>query len=782
MEARSTSISQSGFGPGGRARARTRGVVCAALAAACVSACLRPPAGDGATSASGSSTSPGPSSQGSVDSVPYSWKSVTILGGGFVTGLIYSPVSKGILYARTDIGGAYRYDFKDRSWIPLTDFLGQQDAHFMGIESMAADPVKADRVYMAVGMYTKSWAEPGGFMRSDDRGDTWKVIRTPNLRMGGNEDGRANGERLAVDPNQPKVLYFGSRMNGLWKSEDEAETWSQIEGFPIKNDEKALGISFVVFDSRSGKPGQPTPVIYAGVARPEAALYRSADAGKTWKPLPKQPTGFLPARAALDRDGTLYVAYGIGPGPYGVPDGALYRFDPKTGAFTDIAPIKPKEGDTFGWGAVTVDAAHPGTLLASTIDRWTKGGEIFRSTDRGNTWKALMANAELDAGGAPHAYHHREKLDAPQWVQDVKINPFEPNQAMLITGGGVWATENLTAADKDQPTRWSFHNKNLEETALRWMVSPPEGPLLLSAMGDLCGFRHDRLDESPKLGNFKDPSCASADSIDYAGKKPSVVARAGNYPWDGTKPPRGAVSFDAAATWKPFATEPAGSKGGGSIVVSADGQVLVWAPRGARAAYSRDQGATWIKAEGLPELKETPDWAPVPLRLAADRVNAKKIYAFNALEGIAYTSEDGGVHFKTMVDDLPSLPDYRLHYGSIQTVPGLEGEVWITNGKQLARSSDSGKTFTLLDSTEESYGVGFGRAAPGQQFPAVYLAGKVEGVAGFFRSDDAGEGFVRINDDAHQYGLAHLISGDMRTYGRVYVAPAGRGIVYGDPK
>ena len=64
----------------------------------------------------------------------------------------------------------------------------------------------------------------------------------------------------------------------------------------------------------------------------------------------------------------------------------------------------------------------------------------------------------------------------------------------------------------------------------------------------------------------------------------------------------------------------------------------------------------------------------------------------------------------------------------------------------------------------------------------LYLSGKVNGVSGFFRSDDEGANFVCINDDAHQYGGSNVIIGDSRVYGRAYIAPGGRGILYGDPK
>ena len=39
---------------------------------------------------------------------PYSWKNVRIDGGGFVPGIIFNQTEQNLIYARTDIGGAYR--------------------------------------------------------------------------------------------------------------------------------------------------------------------------------------------------------------------------------------------------------------------------------------------------------------------------------------------------------------------------------------------------------------------------------------------------------------------------------------------------------------------------------------------------------------------------------------------------------------------------------------------------------------------------------------------------
>jgi hypothetical protein len=52
---------------------------------------------------------------------------------------------------------------------------------------------------------------------------------------------------------------------------------------------------------------------------------------------------------------------------------------------------------------------------------------------------------------------------------------------------------------------------------------------------------------------------------------------------------------------------------------------------------------TWARAEGLPDAEASPDWAPVPFRPAADRVNPKKFYVLDAKGGQAFTRVDGGL-------------------------------------------------------------------------------------------------------------------------------------------
>jgi hypothetical protein len=102
------------------------------------------------------------------------------------------------------------------------------------------------------------------------------------------------------------------------------------------------------------------------------------------------------------------------------------------------------------------------------------------------------------------------------------------------------------------------------------------------------------------------------------------------------------------------------------------------------------------------------------------------------------------------------------------------------------RSFDGGQTFAAVVSLERCTAIGFGVSASGQGFPAVYAWGAPPGQpSGLYRSDDAGKSWLRINDDAHQYGgpgNGQFVIGDANVYGRVYLSTAGRGLIVGWPE
>lgn len=64
-------------------------------------------------------------------STPYTWRNVTVGGGGFAPGIVFSPVERGLAYLRTDMGGAYRFDAHAGRWTALEDQIAE--GSYMGV-------------------------------------------------------------------------------------------------------------------------------------------------------------------------------------------------------------------------------------------------------------------------------------------------------------------------------------------------------------------------------------------------------------------------------------------------------------------------------------------------------------------------------------------------------------------------------------------------------------------------------------------------------------------------
>jgi len=721
----------------------------------------------------------------------YNWKSVQIRGGGFVDGLIYHPTEKGLLYCRTDMGGAYKWNPNMKEWEPLLDWVSYKESNLMGVESIALDPADPNRLYMACGTYTSS-AGPNAILRSDDKGKTFERTDVP-FKMGGNENGRGNGERMAVDPNNGNIIYMGTRINGLWKSDDRAVSWKQVTAFPSTDNNvadsstlftgryrpKPAGIIFVLFDAKL-KANNKTVVIYAGVSQKDKEnIFRSTDAGKTWLPVPGQPSGLMPTHAVLATDGMLYITYGTSPGPTVMTDGAVYKYDTINSLWQDITPIKPQPQNhiAFGYAAVAVDVQHPNSLIVSTFNRYGRAGgeDIFRSTDAGRSWRPIFTgggNGKFDYSLAPYVSH-----TGIHWLFDIEIDPFNADHAIFTTGYGLHETFDLTDVDKGKPTTWSMMNKGIEETVGLDLLSPAQGSTLISAIGDYGGFVQYDLDKPVPAGNFINPHFSNTNSVTSASQNSKIVVRVG----EGSSQVGGGnigYSLNGGNSWETTQGSPQSDSKGGAISVSASGLAWIWTPEHSVPYITFDDGNTWQQVIGL----------PLNCRVVADPVNPAKFYAMELMKGELFTSVDTGRSFTAHDLHLPDgIPkpgsghgDLRGGQDRLYATPRKEGDVWIAAYDGLYNTTDTRAKFKKISQVEEIHAFGFGKAASNSNYPALYLAGIINGIDGIFRSDDKGRSWVRINDDQHRWGLILQITGDPNRYGRVYVGTHGRGIFYGD--
>ncbi|KIO29299.1 glycoside hydrolase family 74 protein [Tulasnella calospora MUT 4182] len=541
-----------------------------------------------------------------------SWKQVKVGGGGgFVPGIVFSTKTKGVAYARTDIGGLYKLN-SDDTWTPLLDWVGNSNWHDWGVDALALDPTNSNKLYIAVGMYTNSWdPNNGSILSSSDSGSTWTEYALP-FKVGGNMPGRGLGERLAVDPNLPTTLYFGARSgNGLWKSTNSGATWTQVTSFPstgtyiqdptYEYTADKVGLAWVTFDGSSSSSGSATKRIFVGVANVNStSIYYTEDAGSTWAAVPGQPTtNNLPHKGVISpSEGLLYVTFNNNAGPYDGTTGSIQKYNIASKTWTNITPVSGSDL-YFGFGGLAVDLQKPGTIMVAALNSWWPDGQIFRSTDSGATWTTLWSWASYPTMNKYYTYD----VSLAPWISTVAtddtkqigwmmeclvIDPFDSNHWLYGTGLTIYGGHDLLNWDSSHMVTLKSLADGIEETAVQALISPPVGPNLLSGLYDVHGFAHSSLDTAPSVP-FTNPFYTSTVDLDWAGQATTNIVR-GLYHTTNS-----GASFTAVtgfgATWS-ISTGAAKTTGGyPSVFAIGTYNSVVGVYR------SDDQGSTWTRLD-----------------------------------------------------------------------------------------------------------------------------------------------------------------------------------------
>ncbi|SDT89199.1 hypothetical protein SAMN05444156_0484 [Verrucomicrobium sp. GAS474] len=699
-------------------------------------------------------------------SASYDWKPMKVGGGGWVVGMDISPTEKNLIYIRTDVSGGYRWNAETSTWKQVVTSSSMPKEYveygkYSGVDSLVSAPKDPNVAYMA---FSKQ------VFRSADRGETWKATTfgTHDLAMDSNGEGRQEGERLAVDPNNSDIVYYASIANGLWLTPDGGATWSKVAAIPAGK--LPHGVNTVVFDKGSATlPAKgetvKTSVLYVTVE--EAGIFKSADAGATWTNIAASATGtpgpgVKVRNAKIGPDRTYFVACDNDKGAVG----SVWKLN-VAGEWTNITP-PPPNGGSQSYVDIAVDPFDAHHLLAME-----NGGKCFLSTDQGATWTYhffRLESAKIEWLGKQENY----------WlsVGELAFDPFDRGKLWFAEGFGVWWAKDLAAVQ----IPWQAESAGIEEVCAREIVAPPGGKPV-GAVWDAGVFYFS--DPDVYTAKRALPYFMACWSIDWCPADPKFIAALFRNNLNfGPMPRQAGYSTDGGLTWKRFPaaenkTLPPGLDYGIVAVSANTPDHIAWCPAFTKLPfYTADRGATWQQSD-CGELKAT-GMSPIhsgQRPICADRVLPDTFYLYTTSDGV-YRSTDGGAHYAKVGG--PSCPG-RTN-ALLKAVPGHGGDLWFAeeSGGGLWHSTDGGAKWEALPGFQRCMTIGFGKAQTEDGYPTLYVDAIRGGVTGIYRSTDTGATWDKICD--YPLGLfewVNSIDGDKEVFGKVYLGFAQAGFAYG---
>lgn len=164
--------------------------------------------------------------------------------------------------------------------------------------------------------------------------------------------------------------------------------------------------------------------------------------------------------------------------------------------------------------------------------------------------------------------------------------------------------------------------------------------------------------------------------------------------------------------------------------------------------------AAFAPVTGLP--------ASPAIAIAADKAANGVYYA--AVGSAFYVSTNSGATFTLATGTLgTSAWPFR-----VIVHPKVAGDIWVSTDKGLFHSTNSGATFTAVPGITQAWSIALGAPKTTGGYPALYAAANFGDGVGYFRSDDQGTNWVKINDAKFGFGNAgaNVIAADWQVYGR----------------
>src|SRR5208282_664415 len=324
-------------------------------------------------------------------------------------------------------GGVWKSTDGANTWSPIFDKDGSP-----GIGSIAVAISDPNVVYVGTGeaCIRGNIAQGDGVWKSLDAGKSWKSV--------GLKDTRAIG-RVIVHPRNPDIVFvaalghpFGPNTErGVFRTTDGGKTWDKV----LYKDENTGAID-VVFD-----PQNPN-ILFASLwqARrtpwslssggPGSGIYRSTDAGATWKKidehgLPKGPYGRIGIAVAANSERVYALIEAKG--------GGLYRSDDGGDTWDLVNGSHGLFQRAWYYMHVIADPQDPNTVYVLDV-------EFFKSTDGGRTFNKVKV---------PHGDNHGLWIDPKNTKRMIASD--DGGVTVSLDGGKSWTRQD------NQPTAQFYH-------------------------------------------------------------------------------------------------------------------------------------------------------------------------------------------------------------------------------------------------------------------------------------------------------------------------------------
>jgi photosystem II stability/assembly factor-like uncharacterized protein len=717
------------------------------------------------------------------------WGSISPGGGGWFRTLAISP-HDGACFVGGDVGGVYRSRDRERSF----DICNRGLTNTY-INSIAFHPTDPRRVFVGTN---------GGPARSDDGGDTWRMLLRglPPLRTFALDNPISS---LLVDRADPRRVWAGvgrerdygrldagARGGRVLVSDEGGDNWHEVR-LPLGTETDAASVLSLE------QSGSDPRVLFATTP---AGVCRSEDRGETWARL-ATPGGYdLCFLAVHPRDPqTVLVSYRAGPGSRG----GVLRSTDGGASWQEANEGLPAEASVW---RLIADPGTPGRFILS----YNGHAGLYETGDSGATWRAFSPGA---ATRWSWAYAHALGTG-------LGVDPRDPLRVLLcddidiletLDGGKTWDSviaDNVLAAAPDRPATWRGRSCDIlcmggpQAVA----VDPSDPRRLFAGYWDLHLWRSD--DGGQSLSRV-----VSGTTCGF-GRAGAILLDPGNpdVMWvsvgENEARQRIYLSVNGGRSFRLVGHEASGLPPGGVFTLvldptsPSDRRTLLAGVAGYGIYRSTDGGMTWAdRSAALPADSR------MIKQIALDPVNPRRMYVaagahyhegtHQRTRGYLAVSDDGGDHWRVTKPDVEAQcllvdpTDPRRVYAGNRNYSGVDYP------NAFYYSTDAGETWTAVD--QEAFAEGPGRpdgtdgwrtfvaalaADPTQ--PGVLYAGltnemyNVDNGRGVFISRDWGRTWSPFPAD----GLSGLRVGtivvDPVNPQRLYVGTGGNGLFRWGPE